>query len=133
MLISIVLKYNQILFYGLFFYRLNAKLLNHIVTILPLYYRLSSLLWEDGLLIDFLQKKILDKWVRQFLINSANIFNERIVFKFLIKFYIDFVLLPQNLYSYFEVRNIASLLTITWLITSVIVLLVNLHWLYFLM
>ena len=133
MLISIISKYNQILFYGLSFYRLNVKFLNHVVTILPLYYRLSSLLWEDGLLIDFLQKKILDKWVRQFLINSANIFNERIVFKFLIKFYIDFVLLPQNLYSYFEVRNVASLLTLIWLITSVIVLLVNLHWLYFLM
>ena len=132
MLISIIAKYNQILFYSSSLYRLNVKFLNHIVTTLPLCYRLSSLLWEDGLLIDFLQKKILDKWVRQFLINSANIFNERIIFKFLIKFYIDFVLLPQNLYTYFEVRNVASLLTIIWLITSVIVLLANLHWLYFL-
>ena len=132
MLISIIAKYNQILFYSSSLYRLNVKLLNHIVTTLPFCYRLSSLLWEDGLLIDFLQKKILDKWVRQFLITSANIFNERIVFKFLIKFYIDFVLLPQNLYSYFEVKNVASLLTIIWLITSVIVLVANLHWLYFL-
>ena len=133
MFITIITKYNQILFYSSSLHRLNIQLLNNAFHVLPFYYRLTSLLWEDGLLIDFLQKKLLDKWLRQFLINSANIFNERLVFKFIIKFYIDFVLIPQNFYSYFEVTNVASLLAIVWLTISFILLLVNINWLYFLM
>ena len=133
MLITIITKYNQILFYCLSFYRFKVQILNRTFQILPLYYRLTSLVWEDGLLIDFLQKKLLDKWIRQFLINSANIFNERLVFKFVVKFYIDLVLLPQSLYSYFEVTNVASLLTIVWLTLSFILLLINLNLLYFFM
>lgn len=132
MFLSTIIKYNQFFSYSSSLHRLSIRAFNHTFKILPLYYQLTSLLWEDGLLIDFLQKKILDKWIKQFLINSANIFNERILFKFIIKFYMDFVLLPQNLYSYFEVRDIASLLMIIWLTTSVTILLVNLNWLFFL-
>ena len=31
------------------------------LTFLPLYYRINDLMWQDGLLIDFLQKKVADK------------------------------------------------------------------------
>ena len=130
-MLSLVTKqYNQIIFYKSSFNRIYLKTTNEIVHVLPTYYKLTNLLWQDGLIIDFLQKKILDKWIRQFLINSSNIFNERIVFKFVIKFYMDFLLWPQSTYSYFELRNVASVLTVIWLTLSLVVLLVNLNWLF---
>lgn len=130
-MLSLVTKqYNQIIFYKSSFNRIYLKTTNEIVQVLPTYYKLTNLLWQDGLIIDFLQKKILDKWIRQFLINSSNIFNERIVFKFVIKFYMDFLLWPQSTYSYFELRNVASVLTVIWLTLSLVVLLVNLNWLF---
>ena len=130
MLSLIIKQYNQITFYKSSLNRIYLKTVNEIVQILPIYYKLTNLLWQDGLIIDFLQKKILDKWIRQFLINSSNIFNERIIFKFIIKFYIDFVLWPQNTYSYFELKNVSSMLTIIWLTLSLVVLLANLNWLF---
>ena len=130
-MLSLVTKqYNQIIFYKSSFNRIYLKTTNEIVHVLPTYYKLTNLLWQDGLIIDFLQKKILDKWIRQFLINSSNIFNERIVFKFVIKFYMDFLLWPQSTYSYFELRNVASVLTVIWLTLSLVVLLANLNWLF---
>jgi hypothetical protein len=130
MLSSVIKQYNQIIFYKSSLNRIYTKTTNEVVQVLPTYYKLTNLLWQDGLIIDFLQKKILDKWIRQFLINSSNIFNERIVFKFVIKFYMDFLLWPQNTYSYFELRNVASVLTVIWLTLSLVVLLANLNWLF---
>lgn len=130
-MLSLVTKqYNQIIFYKSSLNRIYLKTINEVVQILPIYYKLTNLVWQDGLIIDFLQKKVLDKWIRQFLINSSNIFNERIVFKFVVKFYIDFVLWPQNTYSYFELKNVASILTVIWLTLSLVVLLANLNWLF---
>lgn len=55
------------------------------------YYRLNSLMWQDGLLIDFLQKKVVDRWIRQFLICSSYLFSERVLFAVVVRFYIDFL------------------------------------------
>ncbi len=52
------------------------------------YYILNDIIWQDGFLIDFLQKKIIDKWIRKFVIFSGYLFNERLVFDYVIKFYI---------------------------------------------
>ena len=130
MLSLVVKQYNQMLFHKSALNRIYLKTINETFSIVPLYYRLTNLLWQDGLIIDFLQKKILDKWIRQFLITSSNIFNERVLFKFIVKFYIDFVLWPQNIYSYFELNNIASMLTIIWLALSLVLLVANLNWLF---
>ena len=130
MLSLIVSKYNQIIYYLTSLSRITLQIFNQFSLTLPLYYHLTNLLWQDGLLIDFLQKKFLDKWIRQFVVNSANIFNERVVFSFIVKFYIDFILIPQNLYSYFELKNVASILTFVWLTLSVVIVLVNLNCLF---
>jgi hypothetical protein len=44
------------------------------------YYRLNDLIWQDGFLIDFLQKKVADRWVRTFIIYSGYLFSERFLF-----------------------------------------------------
>lgn len=130
-MLNLVLKqYNQMLLYKSSLNRIYLQTVNETFYIIPVCYKLTNLLWQDGLILDFLQKKILDKWIRQFLITSSNIFNERILFKFIVKFYIDFVLWPQNVYSYFELSNIASVLTIIWLSLSLVLLLANLNWLF---
>ena len=33
----------------------------YVCTSLPNYYKINDLLWQDGLIIDFLQKKVVDK------------------------------------------------------------------------
>lgn len=46
-----------------FQYATRLTLANYVnkLTFLPLYYRINDLMWQDGLLIDFLQKKVADK------------------------------------------------------------------------
>ena len=74
------------------------------------YYKLNSLVWEEGFLIDFLQKKVVDKWVRKFLITSAYIFNERLVFDYIVLYYSKMILWSGHFFMIFEVNNVASLL-----------------------
>ena len=93
------------------------------------YYTINDLIWQDGFLIDFLQKKVVDKWVRKFLVFSAYLFNERLVFDWVVRFYIDLVLWPGRRSAIFEFTNVASTLFITLLLLITIFLLVVLFYL----
>ena len=53
------------------------------------YFFINELIWQEGLLIDFLQKKIIDNWIKKFLIYSSYLFNECLVFETIIKFYLN--------------------------------------------
>ena len=53
---------------------------NHSFKFLPNYFIMNERVWLEGLLVDWLQKKIFDKWVRRFLINSSYLFSERVLF-----------------------------------------------------
>lgn len=86
------------------------------------YYILNDLIWLDGFLIDFLQKKVVDKWVRKFLIFSAYLFNERVVFDYLVRFYIDLVIWPTYRKTIYEFNNVSSTILITVLLLLVIFL-----------
>jgi hypothetical protein len=66
------------------------------------YKKLNDLLWQDGFLIDFLQKKIVDKWLRNFVIFSGNLFSERLLFDNVIRFLIDFIFKPTSYFFIFE-------------------------------
>jgi hypothetical protein len=77
------------------------------------YYILNDLIWQDGFLIDFLQKKVIDKWIRKFLIYSAYLFNERLVFDYVVRFYIDLIIWPTYRTNIYEFNNVASTLLIT--------------------
>ena len=79
---------------------------------LPLYYVRSELMWQDGFLFDFLQKKTADAWVRQFVIYTGFIFSERLVFENVVRFYVDYLIWPLHQYSLFESKNVSEMLNI---------------------
>jgi len=87
------------------------RLLSDLV-FLKRYYRLNDLIWQDGMLIDFLQKKVADRWVRTFVIYSGYLFNERVVFDFVVRFYIDYIIWPTYRTSIYEFNNVAA--TLSW-------------------
>lgn len=88
------------------------------------YYILNELIWQDGFLIDFLQKKVVDKWMRKFLIYSAYLFNERVVFDYVVRFYIDLVIWPSYRLSIYEFSNVSSTILVTTLLLLIVFLLI---------
>lgn len=92
------------------------------------YYRLNDLIWQDGFLIDFLQKKVVDKWVRTFVIHSGYLFSERFLFDIVVRFYIDFIIWPLYSYSLYEFNNVASTLTLTLVILMKLFLIVSIYY-----
>ena len=83
----------------------------HKTLFLSRFYLLSELIWQDAFLIDFAQKKTLNKWTQKFLTVSSYLFNERLVFDFIVRFVLDFFLIPLQKLSVFEVSNTSNLLT----------------------
>lgn len=79
----------------------------------PRYYQLNELIWQDGFLLDFLQKKTLNSWIKKFVILSGNLFSEKLLFDALIKFYLNTVVYPLNFIFIFEVTNVYNLLFFT--------------------
>ena len=95
---------------------------------LPTYYVRSELIWQDGFLFDFLQKKTADAWVRQFVIYTGFIFSERLVFENVVRFYVDYLIWPFHSYSLFETRNVSEMLNIMiFLILTLFLLYVSLY------
>lgn len=76
------------------------------------YYRLVDLMWQEGLLFDFLQKKVTDNWIKKFLIYSSYLFNERYVFDKITKFYLDLIIWPSHKFFIFEFNNVSNTLFI---------------------
>lgn len=77
------------------------------------YFMQNERIWQEGLLIDFLQKKVIDKWTRNFLITSSYLVNERLFFDWVVRFYMELVLWPSYRNRIFEFLNIGSTLFIT--------------------
>lgn len=80
---------------------------------LPVFYHRNELLWVDGFLFDFLQKKSADIWLRKFVIYTGFIFSERLVFDSVIKIYLDNIIWPLHFVGLFEVENVVEMLSIT--------------------
>ena len=114
-----VIVFNFLYFYNSFTYNLkNLKLLylNEFIAktyFITNYYKLNELIWQEGLLIDFLQKKVTDNWVKKFLIFSAYLFSERLVFDKIIRFYLDLIIWPMHKLFIFEFNNISGTLFVT--------------------
>lgn len=92
------------LFYLNFFLK-NIKIIYN-------YYTLSELIWQEGFLIDFLQKKSADNWIKKFVIFSGNLFNEKLMFDNVVKFYLTTVVYPLKNFFVFELTNISNLIFI---------------------
>ena len=56
------------------------------------YYIRNELIWVDGFLLDFLQKKSMDIFLRKFVIYTGFIFSERLVFDYVVRIYLDHIL-----------------------------------------
>lgn len=78
---------------------------------LPQYKKLNELIWQDGFLIDFLQKKVVDRWIRGFVIFTANLFSESLMFDNVVRFFITFVLQPAYNLSIYETLAPAQLIS----------------------
>ena len=85
--------------------------LNQSLTFLPDYYRMNEKIWLEGLLVDWLQKSIFDKWVKRFLIHSSYLFNERVMFDLVVRFYIDYVIGFSHSFSIWNVKSVSSILS----------------------
>lgn len=83
--------------------------ISHRIQTLHIYFSRNALVWNEGLFVDFLQKKIVDRWVRTFISVSANMFSDKVVFELIYRFYI--VLILENVLKFNTVdhNNIASL------------------------
>lgn len=79
---------------------------------LPTYYKRNELLWVDGFIIDFLQKKSIDIFLRKFVIYTGFIFSERLVFDYIVRFYLDNLIWPLHYINIFEFNNIREILAI---------------------
>lgn len=91
----------------LFFYRVNL----HFV-FLPLYYSRNDLIWADGFLFDFLQKKSTDVWLRKFIIYTGYIFSERMVFDHVVRIYLENIIWPLHFVGIMEVENVIEMFSI---------------------
>lgn len=80
---------------------------------LNLYYLRNENIWVDGFLLDFLQKKSTDLWLRKFIIYTGFLFSERLVFDTVTRLYLDTLLWPAHYISTFEVSNVTELLNVT--------------------
>lgn len=80
---------------------------------LQIYYLRSENIWLDGFLFDFLQKKTIDLWLRQYVILTGFLFSEKLVFDFVIRLYIDFFVNQLAYYNIFESVNVSAMLNIT--------------------
>jgi hypothetical protein len=78
---------------------------------LPTYYHRNELIWVDGFLLDFLQKKSADLWLRKFVIYTGFLFSERLVFEYLVKLYLDNLLWPLHFFGILEAENTIEMLT----------------------
>jgi len=130
MLTSIILSYNRVMTRLKFTlrYLLSTLLLN--LSPLSRYYRITDLMWQDGLLIDFLQKKVADKWIRRFLVSSSYVYAERVLFTFATRFYIDFVIWPLTTLINFEFTSVAPTLSVTLLSVALLAVVFNLNYLF---
>lgn len=88
---------------------IRGLVIDHL-TFLPKYYQRNENLWNDSLLIDFLQKKTIDSWLRQYVICTGFLFSEKVVFEALVRMYNDTLTWPLHNHHITEVSNVASML-----------------------
>lgn len=75
-----------------------------------MYYLRSELVWQDGFLFDFLQKKTADAWVRRFVIYTGFLFSERLVFEAVVYLYINNIITVAHNLFIFESSSVSEML-----------------------
>lgn len=101
---------NLLTYASLFFIFLWNLILSKIVFI-PKYYLRSENIWNDGFLFDFLQKKTVDLWVRQYVIYTGFLFSERLMFEVVVRLYNDLLVWPFHNNWLYESSNTSTMLS----------------------
>lgn len=112
---TILKKINYFFLFTSFYFFNNFFIFNKNFNFLNNFFKKIKLIWEDALLIDFLQKKIVDNWTKKFLIISSYLVNEKFFFEKIIKFFLNLIIWPWNKFFPFEFTSVASLLLIIFL------------------
>ena len=100
--------------YNTFTHKLSILILNQITSFLfntnflLNFLNINDIIWQEGLLIDFLQKKIIDNWIKKFIIFSTNLMNDRLIYDKLIKFFLFLIINPFHKYNFLDVNNITN-------------------------
>ena len=97
----------------------------HNTRFLTNYYSTNEKIWLEGLLIDWLQKSLFDKWLNRFLIHSSYLFSERVIFDFTVRFYLDYVIWLFSSKTIFTFQSISNILLTLVLLVSLFVILSN--------
>jgi hypothetical protein len=98
---------------------------------LPKYYLRNENLWVDGFLFDFLQKKTIDAWIRQWVIYTGFLFSERLVFDSVVRIYLDNVIWPLHDKSIFESSNVSEMLsTVMFLYFTILLIFYSIYIIY---
>ena len=129
-MLSILNNYNSFIGRSKLVYRSSLTQALTLISALPTYYRINDLIWQDGMLVDFLQKKIADKWIRRFLVCSSYLFSERVLFEIVVRFYIDLVVWPTTKSSAFDFANVSMTLVGVTIALLITVLTLNIGYLY---
>ena len=123
-----MLLYNTLRTSSANFKATSINLFFHKTYFLIVYFQRNELIWQEGLLLDFLQKKVIDKWTRKFLIISTYLVNERLFFDWVIRFYVDLVIWPGHRHAIFEFLSIGTtLFALLFFLTTLVLLLFLLY------
>ena len=76
------------------------------------YVKFNNILWQEGLYIDFLQKLIIDIWIKKFLIISAYLINEKLIYKYIINWFLIYIMWPLQKYNVLISLNIVFFFTL---------------------
>lgn len=106
---NFILRYNNFTFKYKKFKVTQLSVFLNKSNFLTNYYLLNEFFWQEGLLIDFLQKKTINNWIQKFCIYASYLFNERLVFDKLIKFYLELIIWPFQNFFIFEFNNVSNL------------------------
>lgn len=71
----------------------------------------NYILWNDGLFIDFAQKKTVDLWIRKFVIFTGFLFVDRFLMDTFSRFFNDNLVIPFYFYSQVDFDNTHSILS----------------------
>lgn len=104
--------FTQFLKFGYFIFTNLQKFIIRSANFLVNYYKRNELLWVDGFIIDFLQKKSIDLFLRKFVIYTGFIFSERLVFEYVVRFYLDNLVWPIHYMSLLDFSNVREILSL---------------------
>ena len=91
---------------------IRFRVSNYFSFLLRFYHR-NELIWVDGFLLDFLQKKSIDLWLRKFVIYTGFLFSERLVFDYVVRIYLDNIIWPLHYIGVSESENVVEMLSTT--------------------